>query len=361
MVTAPVEANGPTQGESTGSTASLGVRAILDAARGTTRSDPTLWLLGALSFCLRGGIVLLLLPIVWVPTPVLLSIFLAPYLTSSGPSASAIPVLAASGVVAMGLVVAAIAVAALADVAAFERVSTNPATAEVRGGRTAFRLEGRRRAAAALGLISLTLIALVPIVAALVPLSMRVIAAATSELELPTQVDVPFVVTVLGRTAPGVILFIGIVLVVDLFVSLASRELLAARYGFRAGDSRVGPLSSLALGTARLARRPARTIVIWLLTWLITVAGVVAAVAALTVSWNLVREVLFSGVDDSPSGVLWGIGARLVAVGLLGAIWIGGVTLCGIASSLRGALWTIQSLDRAVADSRQTARTTIGC
>jgi hypothetical protein len=337
MVTLPAEASG--------STASPGVRTILDAARATTRSDPTLWLLGALSFCVRGGVVLLLLPILWVPTPVLLSIFLAPYLSSSGLSAEAVPALAVSGVVALALVAAAIAVAAFVDLAAFERVVASEATAAVRLGRAPRPVEGRSRTAAALGLISLSLLGLIPILAALIPLAMRVNAVATSELQLPTQLDTPFMITVLGRVAPGILLMLAIVLVVDLFVTLASRELLAARFGFRPTLAPVGPLSSLTLGAGRLARHPARTAAVWLIAWLVTLGGVAAAIAALTISWNVVREVLFSTVEDSPSGALWGVGIRFVAVVAFGAIWVGGVTLCGIASSLRGALWTVQSLD----------------
>ena len=345
MVASPVNANEPVTLEATPSPAAPGVRAIFDAARSTTGSDPVLWLLGALSFCVRGGVVLLLVPILWVPTPVLLSVFLAPYLTSSGLSAEAIPALAVSGIVAIVLLVAAITLAAVADLAAYERVVANRATSVVRRGRTPARLEGRGRTAALLGLISLSLIGLVPILAALVPLALRVNAVATSELELPTQLDTPFVITVLGRVAPGVILLVAIVLVVDLVITLASRELLAIRYGFRAGVAPVGPLSALAIGAGRLVRNPARTLGVWLFAWVVTVAGVAAAVAALTLSWNLVREVLFSVVDDSPSGALAAIAVRFVAVAVFGAIWVGGVTLCGIASSLRGALWTVQSLD----------------
>jgi hypothetical protein len=337
MVAVPADASG--------SAATPGVRAILDAARATIRSDPTLWLLGALGFCVRGGVVLLLLPILWVPTPVLLSIFLAPYLSSSGLSAEAVPALAVSGVVAIALVVAAVTVAAFVDVAAFERVAANRATTALRGEHAPRRVEGRSRTTAALGLISLSLLGLVPIVAALIPLVARINAVATSELELPTQLDTPFVVTVLGRVAPGVVLFIAIVVVVELFVTLASRELLATRFGLRGNLSSIGPLTALTLGAGRIARHPGRTLAVWLLAWLVTLAGIAAGIAALTLSWDLVRQVLFSTVEDSPSGALWGIGIRFVAVAIFGAIWVGGVTLCGIASSLRGALWTVQSLE----------------
>src|SRR5262249_15797856 len=146
-----------------------GARAILDAARATTRSDPTLWLLGALGFSVRGGLLLLLLPILWVPTPVLLSIFLAPYLTTSGLSAEALPALGVSAVVAGVVVVCAIVLAAFADLAAFERVAANRETVVFRGGTPPRPLEGRARAAAHLGLVSLNLLGIVPILAVLVP------------------------------------------------------------------------------------------------------------------------------------------------------------------------------------------------
>jgi hypothetical protein len=76
MVAAPMNVDKPSAADAAPSPVRF--RAVLETARATTRSDPTLWLLGALGFCVRGGIVLLLLPILWVPTPVLLSIFLAP-------------------------------------------------------------------------------------------------------------------------------------------------------------------------------------------------------------------------------------------------------------------------------------------
>ena len=352
MVAAPANANEPISGDTAAGPRDPGLRAVLDAARLTARADPQLWLLGAFSFCVRGGVVLLLLPILWLPTPVLVSIFLAPYLTSSGVSAEAVPALAISGVVAIALVCAAVVVAAYSDLAAYERVIASKAASVLQPGRPARRLDGRGRAATWLGLISLGLLGLVPIVAALTALAMRVVAIATSELEFPTQLDTPLAITVLERVAPGVALSLAIVLLVDLLVTLASRELLATRYGFRSGSASVDPISALALGAGRLVGRPVRTLCVWALAWLITLAAVAIAITALTLSWNVVRQVLFSTIDDSPSGALAAIATRFVAVGLLGAIWVGSVTLCGIASSLRGALWTVQSLPSAAADGR---------
>jgi hypothetical protein len=344
MVPAPVNATEPASGGVAATSPASGLRAILEASGSTVRSDPQLWLLGALSFCVRGGVVLLLLPILWVPTPVLLSVFLAPYLTSSGLSAEAIPALAISGIVAIGLVCGAVVIAAFTDLAAYERVVASGTTRVVRGGRESQLVDRRGRTSAGIGLICLSLIGLVPILAALIPLAVRVSAVATSELEFPTQLETPFAITVLERVAPGILLLLAIVLVVDLLVTLGSRELLAARYGFRPGAASLGPLSALTLGAGRLLRLPLRTLGVWLLAWAITLVAVAAVIVALTLSWDLVREVLFSGVDDSPSGALWAISIRFVAVALFGAIWVGGVTLCGIASSLRGALWTVQSL-----------------
>src|SRR4051812_18481601 len=247
MAAGAVDANGETSDDGTRSSAGLGLRAIVDMARATARSDPALWLLGALSFCVRGGVLVVLLPILWVPTPVLLSIFLAPYLTSSGPSAEAIPAVAVSGGVAIVLVAVAIVTAAFVDLASFERVARNPAVAGV-GGRPGLRgVAGGNRSATTLGLIYLSVIGLVPVVAALVPVAFRPNAAAMSELQLPTRLDTPFAFTVIGRVAPGVILLVAIVVVADLFVTLASRELLAARFGLRGTTVHVGPLAALTL------------------------------------------------------------------------------------------------------------------
>ena len=68
-------------------------------------ADPALWLLGIVGFGARGGLVLLTLPVLTIPSPVLLSILFRNELNTSGTSPSydvlALMAAALTGVVAL--------------------------------------------------------------------------------------------------------------------------------------------------------------------------------------------------------------------------------------------------------------------
>jgi hypothetical protein len=57
----------------------------------------------------------------------------------------------------------------------------------------------------------------------------------------------------------------------------------------------------------------------------------------------MLRAILFRAAADPAQDELLFIG-RLLGLAVFGAIWVAGITLAGFASSLRGALWSTNTL-----------------
>jgi hypothetical protein len=336
-----------------------GVRAAIGASIRTVVADPGLWLLGALSFSVRGGVLLVLLPLLWVPSPVLLSIFLGRYITTSGLSAEAGPL---AGVITVGAVlaiVAAIFVAAYAQLASFERVATSDETASLRGGRLPRPVEGGLRRGLILRLAALNLLGLIPIGVLLGTIGERIAKVIVAELQFPTSLDKPFALTVLGRVSDDLLVLAAVAVVMELLVTLAAHQLLAAHFrvlpdGLVADpkDPHATPpipagrhpdVQAATAGIARLGRQPARTLVVGVTAWLITAAAVAVMIVGAILGLEMLRALLFRAAGEALHEELLFI-ARLLALGAFGAIWVGGITLAGFASSLRGALWTTNTL-----------------
>jgi hypothetical protein len=336
-----------------------GVRAALAASLGAVIADPALWLLGALSFSVRGGVLLVLLPILWVPSPVLLSVFFGRYITTSGLSAEAGPLAAAAGAVAVVAVLAAVILAGYAQLVSFERVVSSEETGSMRGGRLPWRVEGRQRRGVILRLAALNLVGLVPIGILLGTLGQRIGQVVVAELQFPTSLDKPFALTVLGRVSDELMVLGVVAVVMELLVTLAAYQLLAARFGVLPEGLVADPSDrnaptprpagrypdarAVLAGIGRLVRQPLRTLVVGSLAWLVTMAAVAPIVAGAILGWEMLRALLFHAAAEPLHDEVLLI-ARLLALGLFGAIWVAGITLAGFASSLRGALWTTNTL-----------------
>jgi hypothetical protein len=318
----------------------------MGAARSIVVADPALWLLGALSFCVRGGVLLILLPIVWVPSPVLLSVFLGRYLTTSGLSPDVVPVAISVVFVVFLAVLAALLLAAYVQLASFERIAGRQETDALRLGQPVRTLSGRERAAVVWRLTVLSASGLLPSLLLLPVIGQRIGAAGLSELQFPSSTETPLAILILGRVQTELLLLAGVVVVMDLLTSLAGHQLIAARLGL--GPARAGrqhpDLRGVAAGMSRLIRQPFRTALLFLLSWLLTIGAVAVAVGGTVLGWDTLRAMLFRQTPVSPAdGEIAFIG-QLVALAIFGVIWVASITLQGIASSLRGALWTTNSL-----------------
>lgn len=310
-------------------------------------ADPALWLLGALSFSVRGGVLLILLPIVWVPSPVLLSVFLGRYITTSGLSPDVVPVAITVVFVVFFAVAAALLLAAFAQLASFERIAARPETDALRLGQPARTLCGRERAAIVVRVAALGAFGLVPSLLLLPVIGQRIGAAGLAELQFPSSTDTPFAILVLGRVQTELLLLVAVAVLMDLLMSLAGHQLIAARLGISPsprGNLRHPDLRAMGSGISRPVRQPFRTVLLFVLSWLMTVGALAVAVGGTVLGWDTLRAMLFRHAPSSPSdGEIVFIG-QLVAFAIFGIIWVASITLQGVASSLRGALWTTNAL-----------------
>lgn len=300
----------------------LGAATVIALAR------PRMWLVSLAGFLARGGLVILLLPVVVLPTPSGVANAVG------GPVSSLIFGAPSPTLVAMvlGLVVTAVValvggnlaggwaeragIAAALEGGVDEGYVTAPA-----GG---LALHGTTRRVAALRLLGL-----VPLGAALVAATPVVYAATYRELILPEQLRDPLALRVL-RDVPGTLLAVGGVwLLSDAATAIGVRRLVL--------EGRSVPRAWLA-GWAGIVRRPIRVSATALVSAAVLVLLVLPAVAASYVGWHRVRLALAEGTDPA---------AIASSVVLFVLAWLGGLVLAGLATAFRTALFTFEVARRA--------------
>jgi hypothetical protein len=330
-----------------------GWRAVGNAVVGLVTRDPGLWLLGALAFAARGGIVALALPILTIPSPVMLSIIFRGDISTTGVSADAqlqeLIVTIAAGV----LLIASLFLAAYADVASFARMVGHPATAALRSGRGPRDVPARERRNLLFRLAAIEAAGLLPVLIVIVEVGARISQVVVSELQFPSDLQNSLIVNVLTRVQSEVILLIVVVLAADVLVTLAARQVLAARFEVLP-NALVLPadaarphhdMRQVLAGLSRAIVQLPRTLFLAAICWAITALAVVPVIMGTLSAWLAVRYALFApgpgqgGPDDATR-----IAVQLLFIVLFGAIWVGGITLVGIASSVRAALWTVNVL-----------------
>lgn len=290
-------------------------------------AHPSLWLLGALGFAARGGIIVLAAVVVVLPTPVEVRMLLGDNLSSSGFSAgfmrSLVPIAVGIGL----LVAAALVVAARAELAAFERFVGDPDAPAgfERGGERAGAVD-RRAVVGRLFVIQLA--ALVGLAAAAVPFVLTVQVATLDELLRPTPGGASLYLRVISAARDPLVLFLGALLVIDMLAAFASRQVMSRhlRPGVTLASPLCRPLGALATST---------------LTWLTAAAVVVPAIWALDVGWDATRAAyLGERATVDLASLVW-LAAVAVA---FAALWAAAVLLAGFASAVRAALWSAESL-----------------
>jgi hypothetical protein len=316
-----------------------GWRAGVATAFAVVTGDLYLWLLGALSFAARGGLLVLAFPILTIPSPVLLSIFFRDEITTSGPGPE-FAMLTALLAVGCGVVVLlALLVAALADMLAFERTVADPETEALRLGRTAVLASRAERTSTWLWVAAIGAAGLVPILLAALVAARRVGVVLVDELQLPSAVDVPLYQRVVMGAAPELLATLVIALVAEVATSLATRRLMAWRLGISPFAPAGGEMRVAFAGALRMVRQPVRTLFNAVLAWGVTLGTLAPALFALALAWGSVRDVLIGSRAD-PDWLL----AAAVAISIFAAVWIGGVILAGFGSAIRAAIWTVDTL-----------------
>lgn len=285
---------------------------------GAVLSRPSLWLLGALGFMVRGGIVLLALPVLILPSPVALRVLLGDNLTSTGFTAGFYVMLAVAAALLVALALAVLVVIARVELAAFER------------------LRGRRvveRRGLLGSLFTVQLIGLCALVAAAIPLVVGAVSVTYAELIRPT-LGAPLYDRVLGQLGGPLFLLLAVLVLVEIASAVASRRLMLA--ADRAGSAVGSPLTAVLIGLGRPVIRPLPTLATALIGWLVTLGLLAPAVWALDLAWGTARGALLS-TQSLPGGEQVG---SLIAVMALCAAWLLTLAAAGLASALRAGLWS---------------------
>jgi len=277
---------------------------------------PATWAFGLAGFLARGGILLVLVPIVPLPSPIGLANIVGPTAaTPSGPSPEAAGLLAVGGAVLLACLVLGNAVAALSDVLLARTFVAGT-------GRAAL---GRRLLARIVGV---RLAALVPLALALAFSAGPIVEATYRQLISPYDLAVPLVSRVVREVSPLIALIVGAWLLGEIVAGLA------VRYIVLRNDS---GLVAIGHALGHLVRRPGTSVA----TTILGLTGLVLAIGppmvAASVVWSLLEA---SFVPSLGQG---GDAGRIAFFGLcLVAIWTGGLFLCGVASAWRGLLWTAE-------------------
>lgn len=317
-----------------------GWRAGVSTAFAVTLGRPSLWLLGALGFAARGGFLLLALPIMTIPSPVVLSIIFRGRFGATGISPELESLIA---LLVGGLLVGGLLLAAYADVAAFERLVGDAESDELRAGVEPRPLERGERSQLVLALACLQAVAMIPAMIVVIGLYQGMTAIVTGEIRSPSSLEIPLVVRVLQAAREPLLVLALLVLVADVLYALASRAVLA--WHFRVGvPGGARPRSTLAAalhGADRLVARPLRTLATAVLAWAISLVVLVPLVGASVVAWDGIRGPFLSpaGLSDPAT-----YPAAVVASICLAAIWVAGSVLAGFTSAVRAALWSADAL-----------------
>jgi hypothetical protein len=300
--------------------------AALTEALLVTLATPTTWPLALAGFLIRGGIILVALPIVVLPTPVGLGNVVAPSLTSIAFGSVSVEVLVVTTAVLVGALAWLVAGGWLA--AALEAEGTRIVALDTdlttRRAGPVTPTTGRMAAR----ILAARLLANIPLGLVLAWGSTRLVLVAYHELTSPLDVSSPIVLRVL-RGAPEVVVAIVVAWMIGQMVgALAARRIVLARAGV-AGALRSALVTCL--------RHPLSTLAdFWIPTCILVAALVPSAIA--TGSATGAAGAVLDEPDD-PVRVL-------TAVLSLVLLWIVGLLLASVVCAWRAAVWTVADVAR---------------
>lgn len=308
----------------------MGVRLPLVAAAGRT---PALWTVGLVGFLGRGGLILVVLPMVALPSPVSLSVLIGPDLVdANGLSARVQALLALVGVVGLLFVAAGLVMAALADIGAFEGLLSAAGVAARPSTR-------RGTGLLVLGLLALQLIAALPVLIAIVPAAVSVVNLTRQEILLPGDQSLPLVVRVAEGAWPALAIVAAMTLVSAHLYTVLSRDLLARRSGLVPPPARRGPAGLAISGAHALIRRPLRAGAASVVAWLIGLLAAAVAALAIVAGWTLVQAVYLATASADGATFLVTAATWLAATAATAVL----VVLVGLALSAIGAAAALRS------------------
>ena len=300
----------------------------LTAALLVTLATPATWPLALGTFLLRGGIVLVVVPIIVIPTPVGLANVLAPALSSVAFGSIPIEFVVAMVAICASLVLWLVGGGWLAALLEAEGTRIVARDEEVGPSGGASRVGSSPDRHVAGRILIARLLASLPLGIVLALGSVRLVFATYRELTSPLDVATPIVLRVL-RASPEVVVAVVVAwMIAEIVGVVAARRIALAGAGVGA---------ALRGAVASGLRQPASTLArFWLPTLVLTLILAASALAAAT-AWNAVASVLGRGSD--PLGIL-------VAVVLFVGLWIVGLVLASVTCAWRAAAWTVAEMRR---------------
>ena len=297
------------------------IRATLVTSFLATLAHPSTWVLALVGFLVRGGIILVLAPVVVIPSAVGLANVITPTVTTiafRGVGGEVIILITGSILAATawlvfgGLAAAASEAEGVRIVAADEDVAgpTPPAP--------------RIHRWVAMRILVVRLVAAIPFALALANGSVQVVAIAYRELTIPSEVTVPIALRVI-RAAPDALALI--------LLAWTISEVIGAIAARRIVLSGTGAWAAIGGAAVYVLRHPIRTGVEFIAPTALLVAVLVPSAAAAAVAWDATRAALLGG-----SGFAIATAAMVI---LFVALFVGGLVLAGMAAAWRAAVWTV--------------------
>lgn len=295
--------------------------AVLGGALLVTLARPATWPLALATFLIRGGIVLFLIPIVVLPSPVGLANGLGPTVTSIAFGSVSLTIIAVGSAIGFGVVLVLVLAGWLAAALEGEGSNLVAADEEVAGVRLVPVPPMTRHLAARI--LTVRLIANIPLGLTLVWGSIRLVDLAYHELTSPSDVATPIV----GRVVLGAPDVVGAIVLTWMFGQIIGA--IAARRIVLYGISATVALRT-AMATA--VRDPLASLArFWIPTFVLLAVLVPSAMAA-SAAWGAVAAALRDPVDAG--GI---VAATLIFV----ALWMIGLLLTGVVCAWRSAIWTV--------------------
>jgi hypothetical protein len=295
-----------------------------------TLATPPTWPLALAAFLIRGGIILLVIPIVVVPTPVGLGNAFGPTLTAIALGQLPLEALVGAGLTGLAIVAWLFGggwLAAALEAEGARMVAADVGAAGGRGG-AAGAGPGAARAAGAGGsvagrILAVRLVAAIPLVLVVAWASFRLVLTTYIELTAPRDVTTPIVLRVLAATPEVVIAIVLAWMAGEIIGAIAARRIVLAGDGIR---------RALVAAVGECLRQPLSVLGRFWIPTLVLGLLIVPSAAASAAAWSATGDALADGGD--PLRILISVVALVVvfAVGLI---------LLGVVCAWRAAIWTI--------------------
>ncbi len=303
----------------------VGWWAAIHAAIVVSFGRPRVRALALLAFLGRGGIVALGLPIVVLPGPIGIGIWVGPTsVTAAGPTPRLVAAIVVAVVAAAVVVIVAFTIAAAAEVALHQAVAA-PDPDEPEAGIATVPPAGRG-ARATFRVLLVRLVLLVPVIGAVGLAIPLLVEAGYRELTLPSNVAVPLAVRIIQGAPVAGISIVATWLTAEVVGGLAGRHVVL--FG-------AGVLQAVGMAFVDVVRRPGSMVIAIVASGVVSAALFVPAEVAAFAVWDRAQTVL-SGEPRAVDAVLAGLAVT--------ATFAGTVVLAAWAAAFRAALWTAQVL-----------------